>query len=106
MKISSDDGIEKKDLKVYCKNMMLTLAIHCLLANILLGAATARYSFKCNGMPGVFYALLTLGGECVLDTYRASHRIVFAFYGKLVQSCHFFYMGVCPFSALGDLVPE
>lgn len=43
--------------------MMLTLAIHCLLANILLGAATARYSFKCNGMPGVFYALLTLGGS-------------------------------------------
>lgn len=86
--------------------MMLTLAIHCLLANIFLGAATARYSFKCNGMPGVFYALLTLGGVCSGHLSGLSSHCLCLLRKTGAQSCHFFYMGVCHFSALGDLVPE
>ena len=40
--------------------MTLTLAIHCLWANMLFGAATTCYSFKCKGLPGIAYSLFSL----------------------------------------------
>lgn len=40
--------------------MTLTLAIHCLFANMLFVAATICYSFKCKGLPGIAYSLFSL----------------------------------------------
>ena len=40
--------------------MTLILAIHCLFANMLFGAATTCYSFKCKGLPGIAYSLFSL----------------------------------------------
>ena len=46
---------------VYSNGMMSIITTLCFLANMILGITTVRYGLKSNGMPGVFYTLLTLG---------------------------------------------
>ena len=59
--------------------MTLILAIHCLFANMLFGAATTCYSFKCKGLPGIAYSLFALAALVVWSIIGTLLCLFFSF---------------------------